>query len=546
MFDNNMSHMARGYSHISANCYIACLWPKGDASNHDLALAEISKIGKVVYVTDIYLTYNGLKNFMVSIYGHQSWTGNIENEFNGTEEKVKKCYDKHFPTRTILFQADDFEKVVEAKYKIRDIYGIENHSIHISDNQAETEMMAELLYNDYSVKFLNVAKPFKFQHLYNSLPQFKKSISANKYDLGRFIIDSSSVMEVYGIREARDLDYLTDIPVATREIDTADKHDSQLIYYDIRVREMLYNPECYFVFNGVKFLDIDYVMKMKHKRGESKDKRDIKLTKRYLSKCNKVPIKFRQSTYIEIINYMKKHKIYGRNPFTFDEFIIELIKRPFREIGHISFLLRRTWWVSKLRGGYLKKCKKRLNNRNFTLISSNCNGGVVCSDFGVRFNSPFVNLFLTASDYIKLLQHFDYYMAKNLRFTEEVDDVYGVVDYPVAYLGDIKIYFMHYKSKNEAERIWNYRKERINKDNMFVIFTDRSGCTQKDLEDFDKLPYKNKVVFTHIPHPEINSAFYIKGYEDDEKVGILSEYRTKNAIKRVIYQFDFVKWFNGC
>lgn len=45
--------------------------------------------------------------------------------------------------------------------------------------------------------------------------------------------------------------------------------------------------------------------------------------------------------------------------------------------------------------------KKRLANRNFTILCNNCVGGVILHELGERFNSPTVNLFFGAEDYIK-------------------------------------------------------------------------------------------------------------------------------------------------
>ena len=541
MCESNMAHMARLYSHLKGNCYMACLWPKGDKSKHEEAIAELSRIGKIVYVGDVYLTYNGMKNFMVQIYGHQAWTGSIENGFSGSNGKASACYNRRNPIKTVLFEATDFDKVVEVKSKIRQIYGIDNHSIHISDNQAETEMMAELLYSENSVKFLNYAQPYRFKHIFCEVPKLRTTIEDSGYELERFVVDSSAVLEVYGIREARDIDYLTDVPESESNLEGIDRHDSQLKYYGISVPEMLYDPRNYFIYYGMKFLDIDCVLNMKKTRDEDKDRRDIKLARGYFNACDKVPGRFRAETRQKILSYMKEMQMYGREPYSYSEYVIERIKRPFRRI---TYIFRRSWWIPRIRESIIRGYRKSLKNTDFSLISSNCNGGVVCSDLGLQFKSPFVNLFLTASDYIKLLQDLDYYMAQELVFTDAEDERYGAVDYPVAYLADIKIYFMHYRNKYEAERIWNYRKKRLNKENLFIIFTDKSGCTQKDLEAFDRLPYKNKVVFTHIPHPEIKSSFYIRGYESEDSVGVLSEYRSDNSVKRMLYQFDFVKWFN--
>lgn len=170
---------------------------------------------------------------------------------------------------------------------------------------------------------------------------------------------------------------------------------------------------------------------------------------------------------------------------------------------------------------------------------------MAASDLGLPFRSPFVNLFIKSDDFIKMLGDLRGYMSADLVFVKETDPVYGAVSWPAAYLKDIKIHFMHYHTEREAEDAWKRRVKRINYDNLFIMYTDRSGCTQKDLEDFDKLPYKNKIVFTHLPHPEIKSSYYIKGYEKEDKVGVLSKMQGGiHAWKRELDQFDLVKWFN--
>lgn len=347
MSDANMAHMARVYSHIKENCYLACLWPKGDVSKHAKALAELSKVGKIFYVGDIYLTYNGMKNFMAQIYGHQAWTGSIDDGFQGTNSKAMACYNKANPVKTVLFEAQNLEAVLEVKTKIRQIYGIGNHSIHISDTKEETEMMAELLYNVNSVKFLNFAMPYRFKYIFSEMPRLKKLIIENGYETDRFIIDSSAVLEVYGIRKARDIDYLTDIRADEGQLEGADRHDSQMLYYQTGISEMLYNPENYFIYNGMKFLDIERVLEMKAVRDEKKDRRDIKIAKKHFRGMDKIPVGYRLETKQKIVNYMKEKHMYGREPYSYAEYISARIRQPIRRASKI---FRRSWWLSKIRG----------------------------------------------------------------------------------------------------------------------------------------------------------------------------------------------------
>ncbi|QGM80863.1 DUF1919 domain-containing protein [Otariodibacter oris] len=192
---------------------------------------------------------------------------------------------------------------------------------------------------------------------------------------------------------------------------------------------------------------------------------------------------------------------------------------------------------SYLRQGLNTQNRKRLKAQNPTLLSSNCIGGFVLHDLNQKFNSPFINLYLTAKDFIQYLKHIEYYQHQSLQFitTEK--------RYPVAKLNDLTIHFMHYHSEQEAKQKWEIRTKRMNLENLFVVMTDRDGCTYQDLIEFDNLPFNHKIVFTHQHYPELKSAFYIAGFEQNGMVGDLFEY-TGLSGKRYYDHFDFVDWFN--
>lgn len=192
--------------------------------------------------------------------------------------------------------------------------------------------------------------------------------------------------------------------------------------------------------------------------------------------------------------------------------------------------------LNKLRRKLLRIKNK---NKDFTIFSSNCIGGVMISELGIRFNSPFVNLWLNAKDYIKFLKWPEKYLNCVMLFCREEG-----VNYPIGVLDDIKIYFYHYSTEKEAEECWNRRKKRINFDNLYVIFTDRDNCSYSDLLEFDNLPYKHKVVFTHKKYPKIKSSVYIRGFENCNQVGNLVATEGKIISKHIYERFDYVKWLN--
>ena len=402
--------------------------------------------------------------------------------------------------------------------------------------------MVDLLYNANSVHFLNFAEPYKYSSIYKKSLELKDAIVQRGYELKRFIIDSSAVLEVCGLREARDVDFLTDyLDVSFDTIDDVDNHESQMKYYGVEIQNLLYNPEHYFCFNGMKYLSVSRLQEMKECRNEPKDIADVELCRKFLAYEKKIPLNFRIGSKEKVLKYQKQYADYGHGSYTIEDYYKLRIRNYINGIL-VRFSIENI--VAVLRHIYCCTKKRKLKNRNLSIIASNCNGGVISNDLGLQHNSPFVNLFLKADDYVKMLSDLKGYMNYELKFVKEIDSIYGEVSYPTAYLKDVKIYFMHYSSEQDALKAWERRKKRINWDNLYILFSDRSGCTQKDLEDFDMLSFKNKVVFTHIKHPEIQSSFYIKGYENEGKVGILSEYKNKYAIKRQLDQFDFVKWFN--
>ena len=186
------------------------------------------------------------------------------------------------------------------------------------------------------------------------------------------------------------------------------------------------------------------------------------------------------------------------------------------------------------------KYQNRLKNRYFSLLSSNCNGVFILHDLGLRFNSPTVNLWITPHDFVRFLQKPQYYLEQSITFVDEPG-----VRHPVGRLDDIKIWFTHYSSQEQALEKWNERAARLDYENLFILMSDRDGCTYQDLADFDALPYKNKIVFTHVPYPEFRSAYYLKGWEREECVGECYQFVNGYSGKKHYDAFDYVAWFNG-
>lgn len=152
---------------------------------------------------------------------------------------------------------------------------------------------------------------------------------------------------------------------------------------------------------------------------------------------------------------------------------------------------------------------KMLDLSDVTVFSQNCIGGVMYHDCHSRFLSPTVNLFFSASDFLKFVEKYEYYFSQPLKFCR-------AEGYPVGEFPDgLRIYFMHYSSEEEAEKKWNERKQRVNKNKIFIICTDRDGFDKDDFKCFKSLKYP-KALFTVNPeYKDDSECIYIPKYKDN-------------------------------
>ena len=169
-----------------------------------------------------------------------------------------------------------------------------------------------------------------------------------------------------------------------------------------------------------------------------------------------------------------------------------------------------------------------------TLICNNCLAGCVLHDYNMRFDTPTINLWIPFPDYMKFLKRLKFFI--NADFQEIKEDG---INYPIGLLGgEVKVYFLHYHSFEEAVNKWKQRAKRIHWDNIKFILVERDGCSSQDLIDFDSLPLANKVALTRTNDLNLNSAFHIKGYDNKEELGDIMFF--KGVLGRRIYdQYDW-------
>ena len=276
----------------ASNVHIAFLWPIKKDNNINIETI----IPKIVYKKKIQLNPNGAHNLLSQIYYGEEWLGSVEDDFSGSKGKLIECFKTFDSFEVIAFQADSLDEVLKIKDKIREVFNVGKHSIHITDTKEEAIRTARVVFNDNSLHFLNYAKPNRYVSTHRKIDTFKEFIKKNNIDFNDVALDSGIILSAYGLRECSDIDYFT--------VDNSklEYNDEELEYHDEEKIEMILNPKYHFYFNDIKFISFNQLYKMKINRGEEKDINDCKMMEALIEN-NKLK---------EFINKLKQNIYYGK------------------------------------------------------------------------------------------------------------------------------------------------------------------------------------------------------------------------------------------
>ena len=269
--------MALEYININSNIRIMCLYPKAyNINNINIIKNIISTYGNIYYEKTIQFNQNGFNNLIKELYRGEKWIGGLFP--NGVTEKTKLCFDNK-PTTFFLIDMKDTNKLIEMKEKCRSLYKLKKHSLHVSDYTNDTFRIASSVLNKNSIHFLNNGTNDITMNTKLLLNKFFNEVKLNKED---FCLTSSLIMEMYGLRQAKDIDYLHENNYNINTNNIGLHSGIWENYYNIHKKNIIYNPENHFYFNGFKFATLKVIMDMKQNRAEFKDLNDIELIKKFV------------------------------------------------------------------------------------------------------------------------------------------------------------------------------------------------------------------------------------------------------------------------
>jgi len=282
------------YAKLKKNTYLIMIFPSALGKETEIKKI-LSEYGNIVYKKEINLRKYGKINFIRNIYPNEWWLGSWKNGYMGAKKKADWCFKKDGPTGIYLYESDDAAKIKVAKEKLRDLFSLDkttnkqkklarSSAVHINDTHEETVKLSQLLFNENGIHFLNNSKPAYFKKFEKNLKTFKNWVKKNNLDIDDFCIVSSSCLSLYGIRDANDIDFIYFKQLNPIKEKGLGNHNEEIDNYPEKKDEIIFNPQNHFFYKGIKFASIDIIKNMKLKRGEIKDKIDLKLIEDFIEK----------------------------------------------------------------------------------------------------------------------------------------------------------------------------------------------------------------------------------------------------------------------
>lgn len=262
---------AQTFIEYDEKCFLAVVWPAAKGFDGEID----SILSKVVYKKSVKLNYNGAHNLLSEAYKDEPWLGEKSKNFPGIKNKLVGCFPDFDPVRIYVFKAESLKDVLILKDKVRDLFKIEKHAIHITDTQEEAVRLSRLLLNDNGVHFLNFAYPCKYSNInFSALSQKLSSESLGENDV---IFNENVLLELYGLRKNESSN--------EESLCYKEKSEKAILseFYTDNQIEFLDNPKNYFWYKGFKFIGLRQVYLMKQKRRTPLDLKDLKSIKKIMT-----------------------------------------------------------------------------------------------------------------------------------------------------------------------------------------------------------------------------------------------------------------------
>ena len=236
----------------------------------------LNETAEVVVRRRIPLTEIGKRRVVQIAYDHNDWWASDRLE-QMTAERFNSDASFCDVIFTIERSLNDLQSRKNSLRKLLPMGGIDRR-IHGSDFFHDTMTMAEVFLNQNSLNFLNSAPIGSEERIINLVGGRVSSVEPISIEQN-WCIDGSAVLEIHGLRMARDVDFIIEQgcspPKDLSRI--GDNHNKEYSSSQIRIDEILADPRMHLLYKGIKFASLSTMLVKKFESNDTNRFVDMKL-----------------------------------------------------------------------------------------------------------------------------------------------------------------------------------------------------------------------------------------------------------------------------
>lgn len=241
----------------------------------------ITEFAQVVSVERIELTQIGERRLMELAYSHNDWWCS-----RFRETMVAERFTSGNSHCTIVFIiGTDLNLLGNQKDYLRTILGDINfdRQIHGTDTYSDTITLGEVLLNKNGVQFMNTAPLDSESRVIDQVGGPRLFNSCSDVEIP-WCIDGSAVLEIFGIRRARDIDYvaLDGHQIIDPLVRFGDDHKKEFQLYPLNYDDVILDPRLHFRYLGLKIMSLPTITYVKNYLLDPKAIEDIDLITRFV------------------------------------------------------------------------------------------------------------------------------------------------------------------------------------------------------------------------------------------------------------------------
>jgi hypothetical protein len=231
--------------------------------------AEIENEVPILAIKNFPLSEIGKRRVVDLMYSHNPWWN-----FNQLEKFVNERFsDGQSHASLVLYDSRFSSDIIQLKLRARARLGdsVFDRLIHGSDFHLDTQILVRTIFSKSGLDFLNNSPIGSELRIMNTLGGIDFSLNRSPA-----VLIGSACLELYGLRDARDLDYLQLEGRSTSDIGNILARSNESCY-SVSKDSLILDPRLSVTYKNLRFLALPALSLYKLDRGESKDFSDINL-----------------------------------------------------------------------------------------------------------------------------------------------------------------------------------------------------------------------------------------------------------------------------